>query len=132
MVSSKLEVVSLPVFEIVSVRFQFFSLLLQPSNLLSHATDSDWSFRYTLESRYERGVDTTATGIVVYPPSNKTGRRLCGGAVEFTVATAPTNVGMILRRTLDYGVPHQVRKTSQSPHLSSRSRMPLQRTSHKS
>lgn len=60
---------------------------------------------YEIESRYEWGVDTL-DGRVIYPPHRDQGRRTAGTS-EFTVAVDPANVGVLLRRKLDYGFPNQ-------------------------
>lgn len=60
----------------------------------------------TLTSRYELGVDTLRDGTVVVPEITDSGRHTrCGS--EFTLALAPNNRGVLLRRTLDYGYPDQ-------------------------
>lgn len=58
-----------------------------------------------IESRYEWGVDTLG-GREVYPTHHERGRKTAGTS-EFTVAVDPANVGVLLRRTLDYQFPNQ-------------------------
>jgi Protein of unknown function (DUF2961) len=60
---------------------------------------------YTLNSRYEWGVDHLG-GQEVYPAHTERGRTT-RGASEFTVRLDPKNVGVLLRRTLDYAYPNQ-------------------------
>ncbi len=64
----------------------------------------------TLTTRYEWGVDSIpAPGggtTVVYPATTDTGRHT-SGASEFTLAVRPDNLGVMLRRKLDYGYPDQ-------------------------
>lgn len=59
----------------------------------------------SLTSRYELGVDTVA-GREVIPTVTDTGRHTTTTS-EFTVAIAPDNVGVMLRRTFDYALPDQ-------------------------
>jgi hypothetical protein len=60
---------------------------------------------YPITSLYEIGADTL-NGKVVYPPSTDTGRTTTG-ASEFTVKIDPRNLGVMLRRKLDYQFPNQ-------------------------
>jgi hypothetical protein len=60
---------------------------------------------YEIESRYEWGVDTL-DGREVYPAHRDRGRRTRGTS-EFTVAVDPQNLGVLLRRKLDYQFPNQ-------------------------
>ena len=60
----------------------------------------------TLTSRYELGVDSLRDGTVVLPTTTDTGRHTAGTS-EFTLALDPSNRGVLLRRTLDYGYPDQ-------------------------
>jgi hypothetical protein len=64
----------------------------------------------TLTSRYEWGVDSVASAdggvTVIYPASTDTGRHTTGTS-EFTLAIRPDNLGVLLRRKLDYGFPDQ-------------------------
>jgi hypothetical protein len=63
-----------------------------------------------LSSRYEWGVDSTPAPdggtTVVYPASSDTGRHTTGTS-EFTLSIRPDNLGVLLRRKLDYGYPDQ-------------------------
>lgn len=64
----------------------------------------------TLTSRYEWGVDTIPLSVggsaEVFPASTDTGRHTTGTS-EFTLAIQPENMGVLLRRKLDYGYPDQ-------------------------
>ena len=63
------------------------------------------SQRYTIESRYELGVDRLKDR-EIYPPHTDHGRTTTG-ASEFTMKLDPDNVGVLLRRKLDYQFPNQ-------------------------
>jgi hypothetical protein len=58
-----------------------------------------------LTSRFEWGPDTL-DGVEVYPAHTENGRTTLGTS-EFTLRIDPENVGVMLRRTLDYGLPNQ-------------------------
>ena len=60
---------------------------------------------YTISSRYEWGVDTL-NGKVIYPEEQDTGRTTKGTSV-FRLRLRPHNLGVLLRRKLDYGFPDQ-------------------------
>jgi hypothetical protein len=60
---------------------------------------------HTLSSRYELGVDHL-DGREVYPESSDSGRFM-KGTTEFTVTLREDNLGVLLRRKLDYGFPDQ-------------------------
>lgn len=60
---------------------------------------------YTLISRYEWGVDTLR-GQEVYPAQTDVGRTM-KGVSEFTLRLDPKNLGVLLRRKLDYAYPNQ-------------------------
>jgi len=60
---------------------------------------------YELTSRYEWGVDTL-DGREIYPPHTDQGR-ITTGTSEFSLAIEPRNVGVLLRRKLDYQFPNQ-------------------------
>ena len=60
---------------------------------------------YSIESRYEWGPDTV-NGREIFPARVQQGRRMKGSS-EFTVDIDPANVGVLLRRTLDYELPNQ-------------------------
>ena len=77
----------------------------------------DASQPYELTSRYELGVDTierrwpffapiSGEGREVFPSSTDTGRYTTG-ASEFTVKIDPENLGVMLRRKLDYSMANQ-------------------------
>ena len=59
----------------------------------------------TLTSRYELGVDHLGEQEII-PETSEHGRRMTG-TTEFAVTVHPDNVGVMLRRTLDYGYPDQ-------------------------
>jgi D-arabinan exo alpha-(1,3)/(1,5)-arabinofuranosidase (non-reducing end) len=59
----------------------------------------------TLSSRYEWGPDHVA-GVEIFPETSDTGRTTRGTS-ELVVALDPANLGVLLRRKLDYGVPNQ-------------------------
>jgi len=59
----------------------------------------------TVHSRYEWGVDHL-NGVEIYPEETDTGRTVTGTS-EFTLAIDPRNVGVALRRKLDYSYPNQ-------------------------
>jgi hypothetical protein len=60
---------------------------------------------YTISSRYEWGVDTLH-GKVIYPEHQDRGRTMTGTS-EFRLALRPDNLGVLLRRKLDYSFPNQ-------------------------
>jgi hypothetical protein len=79
----------------------------------AHAyTSPDASAPASLTSRYDWGVDTL-NGQEVYAASTGTGRYVAAGAAptELTLSIArngqPADMGVLLRRTLDYGLPDQ-------------------------
>ena len=71
---------------------------------------------YPITSRYEWGPDAIhevlhvggrgGTEIVIYPPHTDNGRKTTG-ASEFTLRLDPKNLGVMLRRKLDYAFPNQ-------------------------
>ena len=65
----------------------------------------DASAPYAITSRYEWGVDTFH-GQAIYPPTTDQGRKTTGTS-EFTVKIDPQNLGVMLRRKLDYSFPNQ-------------------------
>jgi hypothetical protein len=72
----------------------------------NHAYASpDASPPYEITSRYEWGVDTL-NGKEVYPAETDIGRKTTGVS-EFNMKLNPENVGVMLRRTLDYQFPNQ-------------------------
>jgi hypothetical protein len=58
-----------------------------------------------VRSRYELGVDQLG-GVEVLPELSERGRSMTG-TTELTFELRPDNVGVLLRRTLDYGFPDQ-------------------------
>jgi hypothetical protein len=60
---------------------------------------------FVLTSRYEWGVDTV-DGKVVFPASTDRGRNTLGTS-EFTLNLNPDNLGVLLRRKLDFSFPNQ-------------------------
>jgi hypothetical protein len=60
---------------------------------------------YKISSRYEWGVDTL-NGKVIYPEEQDTGRTTKGTS-EFRLALRPDNLGVLLRRKLDYSFADQ-------------------------
>jgi hypothetical protein len=67
---------------------------------------------YRITSRYEWGVDTIrpraggSNEVVIYPPHTDVGRKTTTGS-EFVLRIDPSNVGVMLRRKLDYAFPNQ-------------------------
>jgi hypothetical protein len=77
-----------------------------PSSEKRHRYRSpDASPVYEITSRYEWGVDTSQ-GEIVYPPHTDRGRTT-KTASEFTLSINPRNLGVLLRRKLDYSFPNQ-------------------------
>jgi D-arabinan exo alpha-(1,3)/(1,5)-arabinofuranosidase (non-reducing end) len=68
-------------------------------------TSPDASAPYTITSRYEWGVDKL-NGREIYPAQADTGRKTTG-VTEFNLKLAPENLGVLLRRKLDYEFPNQ-------------------------
>jgi hypothetical protein len=88
--------------------------LIQTDELLVGDTNSERqhlysspeaSAPYEITSRYEWGVDTLK-GEEIYPAQSDRGRTT-KTASEFTVKIDPRNVGVMLRRKLDYAFPNQ-------------------------
>jgi hypothetical protein len=88
--------------------------LLKTDELIIGDEDSEKQHRYTspdaspvyeLKSRYEWGVDT-AEGEEIYPAVMDKGRVTKTGS-EFTLNIDPNNLGVMLRRKLDYAFPNQ-------------------------
>jgi hypothetical protein len=72
----------------------------------AHAYASpDASGPYEITSRYEWGVDALQ-GREVYPAHTDRARKTKGSS-EFTLKLSPRNLGVLLRRTLDYSFPNQ-------------------------
>jgi hypothetical protein len=80
-------------------------------------TSPDASEVYELTSRYEWGVDTIERLWPMLPPTSGEGRevypartdkgRYTKGSSEFTMKIDPDNLGVLLRRKLDYAFPNQ-------------------------
>lgn len=70
-----------------------------------HYLSPDASPVYEITSRYEWGVDTS-NGDVIYPPQTDRGRTTKTTS-EFTLAIDRHNLGVLLRRKLDYSFPNQ-------------------------
>jgi hypothetical protein len=65
----------------------------------------DASKPYTIRSRYELGPNES-NGKEIYPAHEEVGR-VTKGTSEFTLKIRPDNLGVMLRRTLDYAYPNQ-------------------------
>jgi len=77
-----------------------------PASEKAHGYDSpDASESVKITSRYEWGVDHLE-GKEVYPAHTEVGRYTTGTS-EFTLKLTPDNLGVMLRRTLDYSFPNQ-------------------------
>lgn len=70
---------------------------------------------YAIHSRYEWGPDHVK-GREIYPPHWELGRTMTGTS-EFTLDVNPANVGVLLRRKLDYQFPNQRAEVSVAPVL---------------
>ena len=87
-----------------------------PSDERAHGYASpEASAPYEITSRYELGVDHVAGpgSRVVFPAEADTGRKTTGTS-EFTLRLDPSNLGVLLRRKLDYGFPNQRAEVSVS------------------
>ncbi len=72
-------------------------------------TSPEASPAYEISSRFEWGPDAYAQGgkpVEIYPAQTDRGRKTTG-ASEFTLKLDPRNVGVLLRRKLDYAFPNQ-------------------------
>jgi hypothetical protein len=80
-----------------------------PSDERAHRYQSpDASAPYSITSRYELGVDHVAgPGSREVLPAETDYGRATRGTSEFTLALVPGNLGVLLRRKLDYGFPNQ-------------------------
>ena len=77
-----------------------------PASERTHAYQSpEASAPYEITSLYDAGVDTFQ-GEVIYPPLTDKARKTTT-ASEFTLKINPKNLGVMLRRTLDYQYPNQ-------------------------
>jgi hypothetical protein len=65
----------------------------------------DASTPYQLTSRYEWGPDTLQ-GMEIFPATTDRGRTMKTSS-EFTLKLDPANIGVMLRRKLDYSFPNQ-------------------------
>jgi hypothetical protein len=80
----------------------------------AHVYDSPQaSAPYEIASRYEWGVDTLKA-VEVYPAATDHGRTTTGTS-EFTLKLNPANLGVLLRRKLDYQFPNQRAEVSIAP-----------------
>jgi hypothetical protein len=70
-----------------------------------HYVSRDASEPYEITSRYEWGPDTL-NGMEIYPATTDHGRSTTTES-EFTLRIAPDNLGVMLRRKLDYAFPNQ-------------------------
>jgi hypothetical protein len=70
-----------------------------------HYTSADASKPYEITSRYEWGPDTV-DGKEIYPATTDRGRTTATKS-EFTLRIDPKNLGVMLRRKLDYSFPNQ-------------------------
>jgi hypothetical protein len=68
---------------------------------------------YAIHSRYEWGPDTVK-GKEIYPTHSELARKMTDTS-EFTLAINPANVGVLLRRKLDYQFPNQRAEVSVAP-----------------
>jgi Protein of unknown function (DUF2961) len=75
------------------------------SEMAHEYSSPDASAPYEITSRYELGVDKI-NNEEVYPATTDRGR-ITKTASEFTVKISPKNLGVMLRRKLDYGFPNQ-------------------------
>ena len=81
-------------------------VIADPASEKAHGfTSPDASTPYEISSRYEWGVDTL-DGREVFPPLTDRGRHTTGTS-EFTMKIDPRNLGVMLRRKLDYAFPDQ-------------------------
>jgi hypothetical protein len=76
-----------------------------PSEQAHHYSSPAASEPYEITSRYEWGVDTL-NGKEVYPALTDVGRKTAGVS-EFNLKLDPENLGVLLRRKLDYQFPNQ-------------------------
>ncbi len=80
--------------------------IADPASEKAHGYSSpDASAPYELRSRYEWGVDTFE-GREIFPAQTDRGRHTKGTS-EFTMRIDPRNLGVLLRRKLDYSFPNQ-------------------------
>ncbi len=77
----------------------------QASEAAHHYVSPDASPPYLLTSRYEWGPDTLH-GVEIFPATTDRGRTTKTSS-EFTLQLDPANIGVLLRRKLDYSFPNQ-------------------------
>ncbi|HKE24289.1 MAG TPA: DUF2961 domain-containing protein [Bryobacteraceae bacterium] len=87
------------------VKTDEFSVGDPDSERRHHYNSPDASPPYEITSRYEWGVDTL-NGEIIYPPHTDRGRTTKTTS-EFTVKIDARNLGVLLRRKLDYALPNQ-------------------------
>jgi hypothetical protein len=75
------------------------------SETLHRYVSPDASQPYAITSRYEWGPDTR-NGVEIYPATTAVGRTTTTESA-FTLRIAPNNLGVMLRRELDYAFPNQ-------------------------
>jgi hypothetical protein len=81
-------------------------VIADPASEKAHSYSSpDASAPYEIRSRYEWGVDTLNSQ-EVFPPQTDRGRHTKGTS-EFAMRIDPRNLGVLLRRKLDYSFPNQ-------------------------
>jgi hypothetical protein len=81
-------------------------LIADPASEKAHGyTSPHASPPYEISSRYEWGVDAL-DGREIFPPHTDRGRRTTGTS-EFTMKIDSRNLGVMLRRKLDYAFPNQ-------------------------
>ncbi len=81
-------------------------VIANPASEKAHSYVSpDASSPYEISSRYERGVDTL-DGREIFPPHTDRGRHTQGTS-EFRMKIDSRNLGVMLRRKLDYAFPNQ-------------------------
>lgn len=81
-------------------------VIADPASEKAHGyTSPDASPPYQISSRYEWGVDTL-DGREIFPPHTDRGRHTKGTS-EFTLRIDSRNLGVLLRRKLDYAFPNQ-------------------------
>jgi hypothetical protein len=73
---------------------------------------------YAVDSRYEWGPDVLQ-GKEIYPSHRELARSMTGTS-EFTLAVDPANLGVLLRRKLDYQFPNQRAEVSVAPVVGNR------------
>ncbi len=87
------------------LRTDEFAVGDEASERAHHYTSREASAPYELKSRYEWGPDTLK-GVEIYPEESDRGRTT-KGASEFDLKIDSANLGVLLRRKLDYQYPNQ-------------------------